>query len=62
IIDRTIRTFDQVRDPDTFLIDLDEAFRNVEQQQPQPEMGALLQMLGGGAQGEPALNGAEGGF
>lgn len=53
VIDRTIRTFDQVRDPATFIIDVDDALSQVEQ--PTQEgigglEGLMQQLLGGGGQ------------
>jgi len=49
IIDRTIRTFDQVRDPSTFVIDIENELNNIkETSDSQQGLEGLMQMLGGG--------------
>jgi hypothetical protein len=45
VIDRTIRTFDQVRDPALFLIEVEEEMQAATQQQPQEGLGQLLEMF-----------------
>jgi len=51
IIDRTIRTFDQVRDPSTFVIDIEEELNNIEANSgDQQALASLMQMLGGGGE------------
>lgn len=48
IIDRTIRTFDQVRDPGTFVIDVEEELNSIEQSSgDQQALMGLMQMLTG---------------
>ena len=66
LIDRTIRTFDQVRDPGTFIIEVTEELNSLEAtSQDQAALGQLMQMLGpmlGGGQGQPQLTeGTQGG-
>jgi len=48
MIDRTIRTFDQVRDPALFVIDIEDEITSTMQNQPQDAVGQLLQMFAGG--------------
>jgi hypothetical protein len=46
VIERTIRTFDQIRDPSSFIIDMAD---NMEQMNvPENDINSLLQQLGGG--------------
>jgi hypothetical protein len=45
MIDRTIRTFDQVRDPALFIIDIEEEINATMSNQPQNAVGQLLQMF-----------------
>lgn len=53
VIDRTIRTFDQVRDPATFIIDITDELNSIEQSSSdQAALAQLMQMLGG-AGGQP---------
>ena len=47
VIDRTIRTFDQVRDPALFLIEIDEEMESAMANAPQQGVQQLLQMMGG---------------
>ncbi len=47
VIDRTIRTFDQVRDPALFLVEVDDAMESAMANAPQQGLGQLLQMMGG---------------
>ena len=51
VIDRTIRRFDQVRDPATFVVDMDEELARLNQQGglPQEAMQQLFGMLAQGA-------------
>jgi len=61
IIDRTLRTFDQVRDPGTFIIDVEDELNSIEAtSQDQQALGQLINMLGG-AQTQPAALPAPGG-
>jgi hypothetical protein len=56
IIDRTIRTFDQIRDPGTFVIDFTEELNQIEKSSgDQQALVQLMQALSGGAQqpGQP---------
>lgn len=47
IIDRTIRTFDQVRDPGLFVVEVEEELNNIEQtSQQQQGLMQLMQLLG----------------
>lgn len=51
IIDRTIRTFDQVRDPSTFIIEVEEELNSLQATaQDNQALMQLMQMLGGGMQ------------
>lgn len=62
ILDRTMRTFDTVRDPRDLLIDLDAAIQEAEANQPPPELEAiqqLLQQMGGAEGAEQPGPGAE---
>ena len=52
IIDRTIRTFDQVRDPATFIIDINEELDNIPGIA-QGGLDQLLQLFAGGGQQQP---------
>ena len=45
MIDRTIRTFDQVRDPALFIVDIEDEINATMSQQPQDAIGQLLQMF-----------------
>lgn len=55
IIDRTIRTFDQVRDPSTFIVDINDQIDQIPDVS-QDGLGQILQMFsGGGAGGEQPL-------
>ena len=48
IIDRTIRTFDQVRDPSTFVLQIDTELNNIQAtSQEQQALNPLMQLLGG---------------
>lgn len=53
IIDRTMRTFDQVRDPASFIIDINEQIDQQVPSVPQEGIGQLLQMFGGGGAEAP---------
>jgi len=57
VIDRTIRTFDQVRDPALFIIEIEDEIEQTMQNAPQQGLGQLLQMFaqGGGELGGTAL-------
>lgn len=46
LIERTIRTFDQVRDPERFIIDLNGTLQAIDQQTPQDRIAQLLTALG----------------
>jgi len=49
IIDRTIRTFDQVRDPGTFIIEIEDELNSIEAtSQDQQALGMLMGLLTGG--------------
>ena len=48
MIDRTIRTFDQVRDPALFVIDIEDEINSSMANQPQDAVSQLLQMFAGG--------------
>ena len=48
MIDRTIRTFDQVRDPALFVIDIEDEINASMANQPQDAVSQLLQMFAGG--------------
>ena len=52
VIDRTIRTFDQVRDPGTFIIEFDKELNSIEKTSgdQQALMGLMQTLTGGGAQ------------
>ena len=54
MIDRVMRTFDQVRDPATFVLGIDEELAALEQQMPQLAMQQLQQLIGAGGQAGPA--------
>ena len=61
VIDRTIRTFDQVRDPALFMIEIDEEMESAMANAPQQGIQQLMQMMAGGlGQGgqQPLLPGA----
>jgi len=45
LLDRTLRTFDQVRDPGAMLINLQAALDEADQQQPEDQMGQLAAMM-----------------
>jgi hypothetical protein len=45
LLDRTLRTFDQVRDPGVMLINLQQAMDAADQQQPEDQLGQLAQAL-----------------
>jgi hypothetical protein len=53
MIDRTIRTFDQVRDPGSFIIEIDEELNSLETNagDRQALAGLMQQLVGGGQQG-----------
>lgn len=54
MIDRTIRTFDQVRDPGTFIIEVTDELNSIETTaQDQQALGQLMQFLGAGGQQQP---------
>ena len=70
MIDRVMRTFDQVRDPATFALGLETEMANLEQQMPQIEQQMMQQMVmeqmvgggsGGGSGGNAPLGPASGG-
>ena len=68
MIDRVMRTFDQVRDPATFALDLETGMAQLEQQMPQIEQQMMQQQLmagmaegGGGGGGHPLLGPESGG-
>lgn len=54
IIERTLSTFDQIRDPDLFVIEVEEAIDQAVQEQPQQAVMGLLGMLGGEGGGNGA--------
>jgi hypothetical protein len=61
VIDRTIRTFDQVRDPALFRIEIDVEMETAMANAPQQGIQQLMQMMAGGlGQGgqQPLLPGA----
>jgi len=61
VIDRTIRTFDQVRDPALFMVEIDEEMEAAMANAPQQGLQQLMQMMAGGlGQGgqQPLLPGA----
>lgn len=47
VIERTIRTFDQVRDPEAFIVDIRESLAAQDQNTSQQVIGQLLQAVGG---------------
>jgi len=50
VIDRTMRTFDQVRDPGTFIVNVEEELNSIEQtSQDQQALMQIMQALGGAA-------------
>lgn len=54
-VDRALRTFDQVRDPGTFLISVEDEMNQAQANMPQQAMARLMGMLlGGGGVGGPA--------
>jgi len=58
VIDRTLRTFDQVRDPSLFIVEMSDELNQIEtDRQQQQALGGLMQMLGGlaGGGGEQPL-------
>ena len=69
MIDRVMRTFDQVRDPATFALDLETGMAALEEQMPQIEQQMMQQQLvagmaeggGGGGGGGPLLGPESGG-
>lgn len=61
VIDRTVRTFDQIRDPETFIVRVEEELDSgLAGQSPAGILGQLLGLVGGGAAGG-ANGGAPGG-
>lgn len=59
ILDRTLRTFDQVRDPSKFIIQLEEQIQQVEAQVPQVQLQQVAQaLMQQGAQGGNSQMGA----
>jgi len=61
IMDRTIRTFDSIRDPSTFILDMTEALESMGQPQGLEGLaGMLQQVMGAGGQGQPPLPGPGG--
>lgn len=62
LVDRIMRSFDQVRDPRTLIVDLDTAIAAAEAQQPPNEMAQIESLLGAGldqlAQQQGGANGA----
>jgi hypothetical protein len=66
VIDRVVRTFDQVRDPATFVLDVSEEFAALEQQMPGLALQQLGQLMsaggpGGAGQAPPPLGIESGG-
>ena len=61
LMDRTIRTFDQLRDPSSFILEIGEDFDKLAEQA--PVMNPIQQLLGGllGGNGEQGEGGAPGG-
>jgi hypothetical protein len=56
LIDRTIRTFEQVRDPSTFIIDVENELNSLEtSNEEQQALGMLMSLIGGGQQQTPRL-------
>lgn len=55
LIDRTLRTFDQVRDPTDFIIDMERELNKIEETSPESAVAGLLESLlgaGGGGAGQ----------
>jgi hypothetical protein len=46
LIERTIRTFDQVRDPEQFIVDIKEELQDIQEASPERAVAGLLQQLG----------------
>lgn len=59
VIDRTIRTFDQVRDPKTFLVEVEEAMAQVNPAD--QALQAIAQLMGGQMPGQEGMSPVEGG-
>lgn len=65
MIERVMRTFDQVRDPGTFVLSVDEEIEALQEQMPQLAMQQMAQMMaaggqgGGGGGGTPSPQGIE---
>ena len=53
LIDRTIRAFDQIRDPQTFIVDVEAEIDQTVGTQPQQALAGLIQLIGGGGNGRP---------
>jgi len=60
IMDRTIRTFDSIRDPSTFILDMTEALESMGQPQGLEGLAGMLQQVMGGGQSQPPLPGPGG--
>ena len=62
IMDRTVRTFDSIRDPSTFILDMTEALDSMQANPQGLEglAGMLQQVMGGGGQGPPPVPGPGG--
>lgn len=59
VIDRTMRTFDQVRDPAAFIVDVEQELNQIETDaQSQQALGQLMSMIGGAAAGGGGGGGA----
>jgi len=56
MIERTIRTFDQVRDPATFVIDMENTMADTANAASSGGIEQLMHMLGGGGQQAPSMN------
>lgn len=56
IMDRTIRTFDQVRDPISFIIDINTELDKIQEQATPEATGGLLQLIQGGADQQSLMN------
>lgn len=61
VIDRTVRTFDQVRDPALFLVDITEEFDKMETGAPNAMQGLMQLLPGGGGEGQAGPDFMQGG-
>ncbi len=61
LVDRIIRTFEQFKDPETFIVDTSEEILEAEQQAQLQKMMMQGMAMGGGMPGDPNAMGGDGG-